>query len=286
MSAAYALAKRQAPSFIANEIATRMAEKLALISLPVTSINLQQLPGDEKSIAVLRAAFARASGLPVLLSENRVSQWFRRITQSSDTPDRNKGITNNIVRNLSYTAGVWPDSADLLWSNLVATAWPDPLDLAPLWHAGVKADGYVMFTSLGPDTAQEVIAILRDEGTAANTRNLVDMHDWGDALVQAGFSDPVMDMEKITLTYREPAQALRELAALLPTRPLRAGLISRAQHQKRIALLEKQRNAQGLITITLEVIYGHAFKVRREEKSAGTTVDALRATLPSQRQSF
>jgi hypothetical protein len=251
----------------------------------VASINLQQLPGDVKSIEVLRAAFAKATGLPPLQTENRVSQWFRRMINLADTPNRNKLIANNIIRKLSYTAGVWPEQRDLLWSNLAATAWPDPLDLAPLWYQGVKADGYVMFSSLGPDTAQEVIAILREEGTEVSTRNFVDMHDWGDVLVQAGFSDPVMDMEKITLTYREPQQALRELASLLPTRPLQAGLKSRARHLKRLAALEKQRNAQGLISVTLEVIYGHAFKVRREEKSAGTTVDALRATLPSKRLS-
>jgi hypothetical protein len=30
---------------------------------------------------------------------------------------------------------------------------------------------------------------------------LVDMHDLGDMLVQAGFADPVMDQETLTLTW-------------------------------------------------------------------------------------
>lgn len=278
MAFAHTHAKRAAPSFIAGEIAQRMAEKLQLITVPVASVNLQCLPFDAQSQSLLSKAFGAAQGLPVLTGG--VKQWLKRITHTvnSKEPESTKyaGILNLIM-------GVWPEKADLLWSNLGTLSHPDPLALTQRWVDAIKPNGFVMFSSLGPDTAQEVLAMLRDDGAQPSTRNLVDMHDWGDALVHAGFADPVMDMEKITLTYRDAQTALNEIAAVMATRPLRAGLRSHAQHARRLQALEVQRNAQGLIPITLEVIYGHAFKVERAAKATGTTLNELKATLPSKR---
>lgn len=40
------------------------------------------------------------------------------------------------------------------------------------------------------------------------------MHDWGDMLVQGGFAEPVMDMERIVLTWATPQALLAELRTL------------------------------------------------------------------------
>ena len=42
----------------------------------------------------------------------------------------------------------------------------------------------------------------------------VDMHDIGDLLVHAGFADPVMDMEYLTLTYADGEAMMRDLRAI------------------------------------------------------------------------
>jgi malonyl-CoA O-methyltransferase len=285
VTAAYTHAKRREPSFIAAEIAQRMAEKLSLISVPVASVNLQCLPCDAQSLPDLRTKYGAMMGLPVTENDIKrgIKYWLNRVVKNSDTVNSNISKTLNNKRDYLNIKGVWPEKADLLWSNLSAISHPDPLALPTRWADAVNPGGFVMFTSLGPDTAQEVVAMLRDEGVKPGTRNLVDMHDWGDALVHAGFADPVMDMEKITLTYRDAHTALQELCALMATKPLRAGLLTRAAHQQRLKAWESKRNAQGVIPVTLEVIYGHAFKVERAVKSAGTTVDELKATLPSKR---
>jgi malonyl-CoA O-methyltransferase len=89
------------------------------------------------------------------------------------------------------------------------------------------------------------------------------MHDWGDMLVHAGFAEPVMDMERITLTWEKPQpmlEELRELGANL--HPMRfAGLRGRSWR----AQLEKEMDARlrgpdGRLALTFEIIYGHALK--------------------------
>ena len=58
-----------------------------------------------------------------------------------------------------------------------------------------------------------------------------DMHDWGDMLVNTGFAEPVMDMERITLTFGNPRRALDELRGLAASRNrLRARCARRAGH--------------------------------------------------------
>ncbi len=271
LRAAFAHAKRRAPSFIAGEIAARMAEKLALIVAPVASVAQQRMACDAASVALLQTAYPQVLGLDTPLG---IAAKFKRLFQ------RTPVLATAPIELWQLPAA----SVDLLWSNLIAPWWPEPLELAKQWHSSVKPEGFLMFSALGPDTAQELVQAYRECGIQALTRSLVDMHDWGDALVHAGFSDPVMDMEKITLTYTDSAKLLQELAALLPTRRLQPGLVSRKAHARFLDSLKASQNAQGAWSLTLEVIYGHAFKVARLEKSGSTSLQELKATLPSQRK--
>jgi malonyl-CoA O-methyltransferase len=90
------------------------------------------------------------------------------------------------------------------------------------------------------------------------------MHDWGDMLVQAGFAEPVMDMERITLTYATPESLLAEFRLLGRNlhRDRFAGLRGKqwlAQLQSALLSLAKPEQ-NGRLSLTVEVIYGHALK--------------------------
>ena len=75
----------------------------------------------------------------------------------------------------------------------------------------------------GPDTLRELRALYAALGLAAAGHEFTDMHDWGDMLVHAGFAEPVMDMERITLTWETPgAPAGRNCASWAPTCTRRA----------------------------------------------------------------
>jgi malonyl-CoA O-methyltransferase len=105
------------------------------------------------------------------------------------------------------------------------------------------------------------------------------MHDWGDMLASAGFAEPVMDMERITLTFETPERLLQELRGLGRNLHVNrfAALRGRHWHQQLLQALGQQP-----LQLTFEVIYGHAFKpAPRLSVSAHSEIslDQMRAAL-------
>jgi malonyl-CoA O-methyltransferase len=129
----------------------------------------------------------------------------------------------------------------------------------------VEVDGFLMFSCLGPDTLRQLRAVYATQGWPAPCHAFTDMHDWGDMLVRAGFAEPVMDMERITLSFSSGLNLLAELRGLgrnlhLDRFPAFRG---RAWRERLCATLEEGLAApseSGRLALTFEVIYGHAFK--------------------------
>jgi malonyl-CoA O-methyltransferase len=166
--------------------------------------------------------------------------------------------------------------AQMVWSNMSLHTEPDPAATVKEWHRMLAVDGYLMFSCLGPDTARELRQIYQEEGWQNAAHPLTDMHDWGDLLVGTGFAEPVMDMERIVLSFATPERALQELRGLgRNLHPARfQGLRGKTWRQALLARMqERLRNAQGQIELTFEVIYGHAFKpVPRLKVSAESAI--------------
>ena len=161
-------------------------------------------------------------------------------------------------------------SLNMLWANMALHESADPQALLAQWHRLLAVGGFVMFSCLGPDTAREVRDIYGALGWPPAGHQLTDMHDWGDMLVQTGFAEPVMDMERITLTYDTPARLLQELRELGRNfHPGRFGALRGRQWQARLELLLSERlprASDGRLQLTFELIYGHAFKARPKVK--------------------
>ena len=157
-----------------------------------------------------------------------------------------------------------PARIDMLWANMALHESDDPQALLAQWHTDLKVGGFLMFSCLGPDTAIELRALYQQLGWPPAGHDLTDMHDWGDMLVQAGFAEPVMDMERITLTFETPARLLQELAELGRNfHPARfAGLRGRQWRAKLENALAQHltKEPDGQLRLTFEVIYGHALK--------------------------
>ena len=133
------------------------------------------------------------------------------------------------------------------------------------WHALLDTGGFLMFSCLGPDTLRELRQLYSRMDWPAPSHEFTDMHDWGDMLVRAGFADPVMDMERITLTYDTPAALLHELRGLGRNLHVQrfAGLRARAWKKHLEATVHTQlaeESHAGRLALSFEVIYGHAFK--------------------------
>jgi malonyl-CoA O-methyltransferase len=119
------------------------------------------------------------------------------------------------------------------------------------------------------------------------------MHDWGDMLVHSGFAEPVMDMERLTLTFSNPAALLDDLRAL--GRNLSVGrfpqLRTQTWRRQLEAAIEEHlpRTDDGRLVLTMELIYGHAFKSAPKQPRGGdatstVSVDEMRSMLRSGRR--
>lgn len=173
-------------------------------------------------------------------------------------------------------------SVDLVFSSMVLQ-WCPSLDAACAeFRRVLRPEGLLLFSTLGPDTLTELrqswAAVDRD----THVNDFLDMHDVGDALVRAGLSSPVMDMERLTLTYPDPCAVMRDLKAIgahnvNSGRP--AHLTGKARLRQVIGHYERRRR-DGVIPATYEVVYGHAWAPRPGTRPQdGSTV----ATFPLSR---
>ena len=153
------------------------------------------------------------------------------------------------------------NSVDMFWSNL-AIQWSNNLDavFADI-HRVMRTDGLLMFSTLGPDTLKELRAASSTDGNV-HVNRFLDMHDIGDALVRAGFADPVLDVERVVLTYDDVISVMRDLKSI-GAHNATDGRVRGLQGRKFLQNLTQQYEQfrkDGKLPATFEVIYGHAWK--------------------------
>ncbi len=167
-----------------------------------------------------------------------------------------------------------PASVDLVWSNL-ALQWCNDLPQTFVeLHRTLKVDGLIMFSTFGPDTLKELRAAFHAADGYNHINRFADMHDLGDMLVAAGFAEPVMDMEYITLTYddvKAAMQDLRGIGAHNATAGRVPGMMGKAAWGRMVQHYESLRR-DGKLPATFEVIYGHAWKPQPKKIQDGRVI--------------
>lgn len=156
-----------------------------------------------------------------------------------------------------------PGEAQLVWSNMMLHWEADPAPRLQRWHAVLATGGFVMFSCFGPDTLAGLRALYRRLGWGAPAHDFIDMHDLGDAMVRAGFAEPVMDMERLTLTWADADALLAELRGLggNASASRYAGLRTpRWRARLREELTRALAGPDGRLALGFEIVYGHAFK--------------------------
>ena len=266
---ARAAATYDAAAVLQREVSARMASHLDYIRIaPRTILDLGCGTGEAVGELAARYAGARVMALdaawPMVLAARERARGarslFRRLLPESlsgaghAAPFFVCGDFNSLP-----LPGV---TFDLVWSNL-ALQWANDLPRAFAEVRRVlKVGGLFTFTTFGPDTLKEIRAAFARADGHTHTNRFIDMHDIGDLLVAAGFADPVLDMEQLTLTYADAGALMRELKAIGATNATRGrphGLMGRRRWQRALAAFEAMRR-EGRIPATFEVVYGHAWK--------------------------
>jgi malonyl-CoA O-methyltransferase len=278
---------RAAPTYDAaaalqREVGARMAARLDYVKV-APALVLDAGCGTGEAVGELATRYAGArvvaldAALPMVAAAQERARHGRTLAQRllpaswrhKNAPSAPAFVCGD-MNELPFAASRF----DLVWSNL-ALQWVNdlPRALAEI-HRALNVGGLVTFSTFGPDTLREIRTAFATVDGHAHTSRFHDMHDVGDMLVHAGFADPVMDMEHLTLTYREPADLMRELKALGATNATvgrSRGLMGRARWQRALEALDRLRR-DGRIPATYEVVYGHAWKVPAARSAEGLPV--------------
>lgn len=236
---------------IQDELRHRLLERLDLVRVEPTVV-LDLGAGLGESARSLKDRYRSAQVVALDLSEamlaraRRQQRFLRRFHRLAADAHR-----------LPLKAA----SADLVFSNLMLEWCASPDEVFCEVRRVLRPHGLFTFTTLGPDTLREVREAWRGVDAHPHVNRFIDMHDLGDALMRARFAEPVMDVERLSVTYAD-VDALRRELRNTGSRNLSSGrsrsLTPRGRGRAfKDALADRIEN--GRLSISLEVIYGHAW---------------------------
>lgn len=239
-------------ALIQREIGDRLVERLDYVRLnPQRVLDLGCGTGKISQALLNRYPQAEVIGVDLALSMVKTTQ------QSAGDSSQLSGICAD-VQQLPFQ----DECAELLISNLMLQWCNDLLAVFQECVRVLRPQGLFTFTTFGPDTLYELRNSWGQIDGYTHASQFVDMHDVGDTLLAAGFRDPVMDREVITVTY--PAvkgllQDLKAIGASNATLGRNRGLTGKQRLQAFYQAYEAYQLEDGLYPATYEVIYGHAW---------------------------
>lgn len=246
-----------------REVGRRLLERLELLRVkPAAIVDIGAGTGHATGALLRRYRGSHVVALDVAMSmlrrARRAGNWLRRPSPVCGDAE-----------SLPLASGC----VDMIHSNLTLQ-WCNDLDRALREMRRVlKPDGLLLFTTVGPDTLKELRASWAAADAYIHINNFLDMHDIGDAVLRAGFTDPVMEMEMMSLTYCDVPQLLRELKLLgarNSTQGRPRGLTGRQCYQRAQQAYERFRTPAGVLPASYEIIYGLAWAARpRPRPGAG-----------------
>jgi malonyl-CoA O-methyltransferase len=268
-------------AFLQQEVARRLDEHLDEMKIQPGLI-LDAGCGTGYGVPLLQARFPKARILGMDLAHAMAAQTALRHGRPGGWRSLmpwlgvRRAPVNTICADLEQLP-LRRDSLDMVWSSLTLQ-W---VDLPKAFHEVnrvLKPGGLFLFASLGPDTLQELRSASQGLDGHAHVNRFIDMHDVGDALVHAGFSNPVMEMERITLTYGDLKGLLADIKGIGAQTVLegrRGGLMGKGAW----AALERNYEAfrrDGRLPATYEVVYGHAWAGRQDKLADGRQIIEFR----------
>ncbi len=248
-----------AAAVLQHEVCARMLERLEYVKHKPAAI-LDAGCGTGNAVPELLARYPGATLLALDLSRAMLERTRARVRWWQALPGLRPAL-HAVCADMERVP-LARESVGLVWSNL-ALQWVNDLPRAlGEMHGVLSPSGLLMFSTFGPDTLRELRQAFAGVDGHTHVSRFVDMHDIGDMMVAAGFADPVMDMEQITLTYPDVRALMRDLKSIgagNATQGRPAGLSGRSLFGKIERNYEAFRK-DGKLPATFEIVYGHAWK--------------------------
>lgn len=242
-----------------QEIASRLLERVHLFKIkPKTILNVGARMGDENH--QLAKIYPKARIIGIDLSE--------KMLETAHSQKKWLSKEAFICAHSDYLP-LQDESIDFIFSNL-ALHWYDlPSITFKEWYRVLKKEGVILFSMFGPDTLKELKQSWQSIDTFTHINSFLDMHDVGDLLLQTHFTDPVMDMDYLKLTYKSLENLLNELKStgscnLSENKPI--SLTGKHAIKKLEKAYQPFLTQSQCYPLTFEIVYGHAWKISTTKK--------------------
>lgn len=165
-------------------------------------------------------------------------------------------------------------SFDMVVANQLLPWAPEPQPVFAEVARVLVPGGVFAFATLGPDSMREIARAWASVDSGVHVNRFADMHDIGDGLVGAGLRDPVLDVDRLSVSYDSASKLFADLTAA-GARNARAdrsrGLAGRRAFAAMTAALADSR---GKITLDLELVYGHCWGAGPKNDPGNYRIDA------------
>ncbi|MDH3616875.1 MAG: methyltransferase domain-containing protein [Gammaproteobacteria bacterium] len=225
----------------------------------------------------LRKRFGRAHIVSLDVSHNMLRQGMRKRSWISRFLYSRSSSVQADASNLPFA----DQSIDFVFSNLLLPCVDRPGVVFAEVARVLRKDGVFAFATLGPDSLLEISRAWNSVDGHAHVNRFLDMHDIGDGLVRSGLRDPVLDVDRLSVLYRNSEKLFADLTSVGARNTLRQrnrSLVGKRRFRKMVDALNGEPDS-GDIKLELELVYGHCWGGGAGLDPTGYRIDASRIPL-------
>lgn len=257
-----------AAGILQQEVADRLVERMDLMSMkPVSILDAGAGTGFISKLLATRYPKAKITALDLAFNMLKQAKGKRSFKQRWN---KQFNYVNAEVENLPFADA----SLELIISGLTLQWCQDLPKVFAEFKRVLAPGGLLMFSTFGPDTLKELRQSWAEVDDLAHVNAFADLHDVGDALLQTGYLDPVMDMEMLTVTYQDVKTVMRDLKQIGAHNVMQGrshNMTGKNKLEKMIQSYEQFR-VDGLLPVTHEIVYGHAWVPEMNNKESAVVV--------------
>jgi|APSaa5957512622_1039677.scaffolds.fasta_scaffold09835_4 malonyl-CoA O-methyltransferase len=278
--------ERAAPNYdqfalLQREVAERMFASFAYTNISPEKI-LDIGAGTGYCTRWLQDAFKESMVVGLDLSHNMLCEAKKKEQELTQQPSHNIGLVDKVSKLFSKSISentsllcadteqlpLANDSMDLIFSNFTLQWCSDLPNIFKDFMRVMRPGSLLTFSTLGTDTLKELRQSWQEVDSNPHVNDFLDMHDIGDMLLNAGFSEPVTSVDRFEISYPSVMDLMRDLKGLGATNaaPNRLrGLMGKSSIYKLEQAYRGIAERDGKIVATWEVVYGHAWAPQAAE---------------------